>query len=48
MVWGNLRFINRKAVYIKRKLFQTILYRMNLIKIEFIAYDLIFCYYNCR
>jgi hypothetical protein len=35
MVWGTLRFINREAVYEKRKLFQTIP------KIEQNPYDLI-------
>jgi hypothetical protein len=30
MVWGSLRLINREAVYEKRKLVQTRLYKYNL------------------
>ena len=32
LVWGSFRLINREAVYEKRKLFQTWLYKYNLFK----------------
>jgi hypothetical protein len=42
LVWVSFRFIIHKAVYEKRKLFQTRLYKYNLFKISNIPYNLIF------
>jgi galactose-1-phosphate uridylyltransferase len=44
MVWGSLCLMNREAIYKKRKLFQTSLYKYNLFKN--LTYFLQFNFYN--
>jgi len=44
LVWGSLRLINREAIYEKRNLFQTRLYKYNLFKNR--KYSLLLDSYN--
>ena len=45
MCSGNLRFINREVVYKKSKLSKPMFMSITGVAIEFIPYNLIFCYF---